>query len=67
MRITTLMLDRSIAKTGLPIQRSSLLDYLNNTASDNTLLSALGKSGSAGSSLSKERSQQRGEMRSLKS
>lgn len=54
MRITTLMLDRSIAKTGLPIQRSSLLDYLNNTASDNTLLSALGKNGSAGSSLSKK-------------
>lgn len=54
MRITTLMLDRSMAKTGLPIQRSSLLDYLNNNASDNTLLASLSKVGNAGSSLSKK-------------
>lgn len=51
MRITTQMLNASYTKAGLPIPRTSLLDYLNNDASDDTLLSALSKSGKAGSLL----------------
>lgn len=41
MRITTQMVNESARKAGLPINRSSLLDYVNRSGSDNGLLSAL--------------------------
>ncbi|MCI8373028.1 MAG: hypothetical protein HFI75_11670 [Lachnospiraceae bacterium] len=45
MRITTQMLNETARKAGLPINRSSLLDYVNGsgTESENTLLGALSK------------------------
>ena len=43
MRITTQMLNRSARKAGLPINNTSLLNYINGN-SNNTLLSALNKS-----------------------
>ncbi|MDE7225189.1 MAG: hypothetical protein K2O34_15590 [Acetatifactor sp.] len=46
MRITTQMLNETARKTGVPINSGSLLDHLNNSASDNSLLKALNKSGS---------------------
>lgn len=45
MRITTRMLNESARKAGLPINHTSLLNYINNDSSDNTLLSALNKKG----------------------
>lgn len=47
MRITTQMLNEKARKTGIPINSGSLLNHLNNSASDNSLLKALNKSGSA--------------------
>lgn len=44
MRITTQMLNQSAKKAGLPINNTSLLNYVNNDSSENTLLSALNKS-----------------------
>lgn len=41
MRITTGMLEKSARKAGLPINRNSLLNYVNNSSMENTLLSAL--------------------------
>lgn len=43
MRITTQMLANSAAKIGIPIQRTSLLDIINNKSSQN-LLGTIGKS-----------------------
>ena len=43
MRITTQMLANSAAKSGIPIQRTSLLDIINNKSSQN-LLETIGKS-----------------------
>ena len=43
MRITTQMLANSAAKSGIPIQRTSLLDIINNKSSQN-LLGTIGKS-----------------------
>lgn len=47
MRITTQMLNETARKTGVPINSGTLLNHLNNSASDNSLLKALNKSGSA--------------------
>lgn len=47
MRITTQMLNESARKAGLPINNVSLLNYLNNDSSENSLLSSLDKSYSA--------------------
>lgn len=44
MRITTQMLNQSARKAGLPINNTSLLNYVNNGSSENTLLRALNKS-----------------------
>lgn len=41
MRITTRMLDEAAIKAGMPINRNSLLNYVNHNSMDNTLLSAL--------------------------
>lgn len=54
MRITTHMLNMSMMKSGIPIQTRSLLDYLNGSASDNTLLASLSKTGSEKSVLSQK-------------
>lgn len=45
MRITTQMLNETAKKTGIPINQTSLLDYVNNdsSSSQNTLLDALNK------------------------
>lgn len=43
MRITNQMLNESARKAGLPINSKSLLNYINNDSSKNTLLSALSK------------------------
>ena len=43
MRITNQMLNESARKSGLPINRSSLLDYINKDGSSNPLLEALNK------------------------
>lgn len=43
MRITNQMLNESAKKAGLPINSTSLLNYINNDSSKNTLLSALSK------------------------
>lgn len=43
MRITTQMLNESARQAGLPINNISLLNYINNDSSENTLLSALNK------------------------
>lgn len=43
MRITTQMLNESAKKSGLPINRSSLLDYINKDGAGNPLLEALNK------------------------
>lgn len=47
MRITTQMLNETARKTGIPVNSGSLLNHLNNSASDNSLLKALNKSDSA--------------------
>ena len=44
MRITTQMLNESARKAGLPINSTSLLNYINGNSNNNTLLSALNKS-----------------------
>jgi len=46
MRITTQILNETAKKTKIPINSGSLLNHLNNSASDNNLLKALNKSGS---------------------
>lgn len=46
MRITNQMLNESARKAGLPVNNTSLLNYINNDSSENTLLSALDKNGS---------------------
>jgi len=43
MRITTKMLNESAVKAGFPINQNSLLNYINNDSSENTLLEALNK------------------------
>ncbi len=44
MRVTSQMLDRAAAKSGLPIRRASLLDYIDNPGmGNNPLLDSLGK------------------------
>lgn len=45
MRITTQMLNETAKRTGIPINRTNLLDYVNNdsSSSQNTLLDALNK------------------------
>lgn len=47
MRITTQMLNETARKTGIPINSGSLLNHLNSSASDNSLLKALNKGSSA--------------------
>lgn len=47
MRVTTQMLNESARKAGLPINRSSLLNYVNGGNSNNSLLSALTQKSSA--------------------
>lgn len=45
MRVTNQMLDREAAKSGLPIRRASLLDYIDNPSlGSNSLLDSVGKS-----------------------
>lgn len=41
MRITTQMLNESARKAGLPVNNTSLLNYINNDSGNNSLLSAL--------------------------
>ena len=43
MRITTQMLNESASKAGLPVNSTSLLNYINNDVSNNSLLEALKK------------------------
>ena len=43
MRITTRMLNESVRKAGLPVNNTSLLNYINNKGKGNTLLDALNK------------------------
>ena len=47
MRITTQMLSASAKNAGITLHRTSLLDYVNNNSSDNSLLKALDKTGAA--------------------
>lgn len=47
MRITTQMLNETARKTGVPINSGSLLNHLNNSASNDSLLKALNKGSSA--------------------
>lgn len=47
MRITTQMLNESARKAGLPINRSSLLNYINKDSSANPLLGSLSKNSAA--------------------
>lgn len=47
MRITNNMLNESARKAGLPINNTSLLNYINSDSSENSLLNALNKSNSA--------------------
>ncbi len=44
MRVTTQMLNESARKAGLPINNTSLLNYIKNEGTGNTLLDALNKS-----------------------
>lgn len=53
MRITNQMLNESARKAGLPVNHMSLLNYVNNTDSGNSLLNALNKSGSAENTVKK--------------
>lgn len=57
MRITTQMLNESARKAGLPLNRSSLLDYINKDSSSNPLLSSLNKNTSAAKMTGKIRSE----------
>lgn len=41
MRITTKMLDEAAIRAGMPLNHNSLLNYVNNSSMENTLLSAL--------------------------
>lgn len=41
MRIITQMLNESARKAGIPVNNTSLLNYINNDSSNNSLLSAL--------------------------
>ncbi|MDE7313057.1 MAG: hypothetical protein K2N87_15770 [Eubacterium sp.] len=52
MRITTQMLNETAKRTGIPINRTSLLDYVNNdsSSSQNSLLDALKKNDKTSSS-----------------
>ncbi len=43
MRITTQMLNESARKAGLPVNNTSLLNYINNKGEGNSLLDALNK------------------------
>ena len=43
MRVTTQMLNESARKAGLPVNGTSLLNYVNGNSSNNTLLDALNK------------------------
>lgn len=43
MRITTQMLNESARKAGLPVNNTSLLNYINNKGGENSLLEALNK------------------------
>lgn len=43
MRVTTQMLNESAIKAGLPINRNSLLNYINNNSPQNTFLDALNR------------------------
>ena len=43
MRITTQMLNESARKAGLPINNTSLLNFIKNDGTGNTLLDALNK------------------------
>ncbi len=54
MRITTQMLNQSAKKAGLPINNISLLNYINNDSSENTLLSALNKNQNSAANLVKK-------------
>lgn len=53
MRITNQMLNESARKAGLPVNHMSLLNYVNNTDSGNSLLNALNKSGSTENTVTK--------------
>lgn len=53
MRITNQMLNESARKAGLPVNHMSLLNYVNNTDSGNSLLNALNKSGSTENTVKK--------------
>ncbi len=46
MRITTQMLDNSFRKAGLPVRRKSLLDYINNDNSSDTLFNVINQNNS---------------------
>lgn len=54
MRITNQMLNESAKKAGLPINYTSLLNYINNDSSENTLLSALSKNKSSAAGTGKK-------------
>lgn len=56
MRITTQMLNESARKAGLPINRSSLLNYVNGSGSGNGLLSALNQKQSSATDSAKKTS-----------
>lgn len=47
MRITNQMLNETARKSGLPINSTTLLNYINNDSSENTLLSALSENNSS--------------------
>lgn len=46
MRVTTRMVNESARKAGLPVNSTSLLNYINNGSSQNPLLNALGQKNS---------------------
>lgn len=54
MRITTQMLNQSARKAGLPINNKSLLNYINNDGSENTLPGALDKNQNSAASAIKK-------------
>lgn len=54
MRITTQMLNQSARKAGMPINNKSLLNYINNDGSENTLPGALDKNQNSAASAVKK-------------
>ena len=53
MRVTTQMLNETARKAGLPINNSTLLDYINNDSSADSMLNSINGSTSAATQMLK--------------